>query len=149
MSKYRKQLLDILEPLWRERMPDWWPGLHLPAFYANREATFSWVGSRSGDGISYSLTSIIPLSAPREFTGEIFMSDVQRQLEPKEFVYRWPKDLSSRKPGCYRMGFFISGKDKWWHLKGEVEESKRFWESRGLQALSRTRRKRHDGYAAS
>ena len=70
-------------------------------------------------------------------------------MGPKNAVHRMPVDLPSQKTGCYRIGHFIYGQDRWWHLKDEVAESKQFWESRGLKALKGLKRKKHDWYAAS
>ena len=148
MSKYRKQFLNILKPIWKERLPDWQPGLFSPSFYTKPEATFSW--TRFAPDSPTRLHACIEFSSKEAgtFTCDIFIMDAANQADQK-LSHRWADDIPSRKLGVYRIGQFIFGKDVWWHLKDEVAESNKYWESVGASGLACLERQKYGWYAAS
>ena len=147
MSKYRKQFLAILKPLWAKRLPDWQPGLCSPSFYTMPEATFSW--TRFAPDSSTRFHAYIEFSSKwaGAFTSDIFIADASNQLE--KGIHGRLKNIPDRKPGSYRIGKFIDGKDIWWNLKDEAAESNKYWESVGASGLACLERRKHDWYAAS
>jgi hypothetical protein len=148
MSKYRKQFLAVLKPIWARRLPDWKPGLFSPSFYSSADATFSWTGHTDDSALRFHLFVEFSSKQAGEFTGDIFITDQTNQLPTTDF-HRLPDEISSGKIGIYRIGMFFMGTDSWWHLRDEVAESKLFWESRGLRAVGRLKRKKKDWYVAS
>jgi len=148
MSKYRMPFLGILKPMWAERLPEWETGLFSPSFWTKTDAVFSWTGFAPGSTTRFHAFVEFSDKVAGMFTCDIFITDATNKLDSKG-IHRIPGDMISQKPGAYRIGWFISEKDVWWHLRDEVGESKRLWEKHGLKPLSGLRRKRHDWYALS
>jgi hypothetical protein len=146
MSKYRKQFLSILKPIWADRLPEWQPDLFSPSFWTKADATFSWTRFAPDSPARFHAFVEFSQKEAGTFTGDIFITDASNQLEPKG-IYRLPDDIPVRRPGAYRIGWFISGQDAWWHIRDEVAESNRFWEKHGLKARSGFKRRKHDWYA--
>ena len=148
MSKYRKQFLSILEPIWAERLPEWQPGLFSPSFWTKADATFSWTRFAPDTTTRFHVFVEFSDKDPGTFTGDIFITDASNQLEPQG-IHRLPDDIPARRFGAYRIGWFISGQDIWWHLRDRVAESNRFWEKHGLKTLTSLKRKKRDWYPTS
>ena len=146
MSKYRKQFLGILKPMWAARLPEWQPGLFSPAFYTKPDATFSWTRYAPDSPTRFHAFIDFSTKWAGTFTCDIFITAPSNHLEPQN-ITRFSKDIPSRKPGAYRIGFFISGKDVWWRLCDEAAESNRFWEEKVIPALAVLRREKDDWYA--
>ena len=148
MSKYRKPFIGILTLMWAAKLPEWQPGLSSPAFYTNPEATFSWTRF-APDNLSR-FHAFIKFSDKwaGALTCDIFITDSSNQNEPIK-ILRFSEDIPSRKPGAYRIGFFICGQDVCWRLRDEAAESNLFWKEKGLPGLAVLRRRKQDWYAKS
>jgi hypothetical protein len=150
MSKYRKQFLNMLKPIWAERLPEWQPGLCSPSFYTKPEATFTWTRFTAESLIRFHAFIEFSSKSPGMFTCDCFITDASNRVAPKDKLSVVSvDDIPKLRPGVYRIGKFISGLDVWWHLCDEAAESNRFWGQQGLHGLAVLRRKEHDWYAAS
>ena len=134
--------------MWAARLPEWQPGLFSPSFYTKPEATFSWI--RFAPESSTRFHAFIEFSSKKAgtFTGDIFITDPSNQVGPIN-PHRFSDDIPKLRPGIYRIGSFISGKDVWWRLCDEAAESKRFWEEKGHPEFAVLQRRQHDWYANS
>jgi hypothetical protein len=147
VSKYRKQFLGILKPMWAARLPEWQPGLFSPAFYTKPEATFSWTRFAPDSPTRFHAFLDFSTKWAGTFTCDVLITDPSNQVKPKDKLSA--DDIPKLRPGIYRIGEFISGKDIWWRLCDEAAESNRFWEEKGIPALAVLRRRKHDWYANS
>lgn len=149
MSKFRKPFLAILKPLWRQRLPDWQPEQYSPSFWTSPDATFSYVRHAPADPTRFHILVEFTSKSPGRFTGDFFITGPTNHLEPKG-IHRLPGDIASLRLGAYRIGWFMSGADVWWHLKDEAAEWRQFRESIGLPGSACPfKRRSHDWYASS
>jgi hypothetical protein len=65
--------------------------------------------------------------------------------------HRWGEHVPDLLEGAYRIGWFIAGRDLWWHLIDEEAESRRLYESipNLPKPLPGLKRRKGDWYASS
>jgi hypothetical protein len=131
-SQYRKPFLKHLAASWAGRFPDWQHGVSRPIFYATREATFSCSRRHAEWGRHYHAVIDFSSKIPGCFTCDLIINDHEGEIEPN--LIAWAEDIPTLRVGRYRMGYFMTGRDYWWHLQQESAHSRFFRELLTQQA---------------